>query len=137
MIKLTITKSKSDKYYYAQMSVRKGKTVSSETIERIGKHSELLKITDDPEGYANARVEQLDQQYRTARAPLNYAVDFSKKIEPIKGEAPSPLDVPVGCPFQDRCPHCMAVCREKSPALRQLEPGHEVACHLFDQGGAK
>ena len=81
MIKLTITKSKSDKYYYAQMSVRKGKTVSSETIERIGKHSELLKITDDPEGYANARVEQLDQQYRNARAPLNFSVDFSKKIE--------------------------------------------------------
>ena len=81
MIKLTITKSKSDKYYYAQMSVRKGKKVSSETIEVIGKHSELLNITDNPEEYAKARVEQLDQQYRNARAPLNYAVDFSKKID--------------------------------------------------------
>ena len=54
MIKLTITESKSDTYYYAQMSVRNGKTVSSETVERIGKHSELLKITNDPEAYANA-----------------------------------------------------------------------------------
>ena len=62
-------------------------------------------------------------------------MDFSKKIEPIKGEAPSPLDVPVGCPFQDRCPHCMAVCREERPSLKELEPGHEVACHLFAKGG--
>lgn len=81
MIKLTITKSKSDKYYYAQMSVRDKNGVHSETIEKIGKHSELLKITDDPEAYANDRVKQLDKEYRNARAPLNYSVDFSKKIE--------------------------------------------------------
>ena len=81
MIKLTITQSKSDKYYYAQMSVREGKKVRSETIEKIGKHSELLKITNDPEAYANERVKQLDEEYRNARAPLSYNVDFSKKIE--------------------------------------------------------
>ena len=81
MIKLTITQSKSDKYYYAQMSVRKGKKVSSETVKVIGRHSELLKITDDPEAYARAEVKKLDEEYRNARAPLNYSVDFSKKIE--------------------------------------------------------
>ena len=81
MIKLTITESKSDKYYYAQMSVRNGKKVRSETIKKIGKHSELLKITDDPEAYANAIVEQLDDEYRKAKAPLVYNVDFSKKID--------------------------------------------------------
>ena len=68
-------------------------------------------------------------------AVFDTKMDFSKKIEPIKGEAPSPLDVPVGCPFQDRCPHCMAVCREKKPDLLELETGHEVACHLFHKGG--
>ena len=68
-------------------------------------------------------------------AVFDVKMDFSKKIEPIKGEAPSPLDVPVGCPFQDRCPHCMAICRETRPTLRELEPGHEVACHLFEKGG--
>ena len=61
-------------------------------------------------------------------------MDFSKKIELIKGEAPSPLDVPVGCPFQDRCEHCMEICRKEKPVLRELEPGHEVACHLFGKG---
>jgi len=81
MIKLTITESKTDKYYYAQMSVRSGKKVSSQTIKKIGKHSELLKITDDPEAYANNIVEQLDAEYRNAKAPLVYNVDFSKKID--------------------------------------------------------
>ena len=81
MIKLTITKSKSDKYYYAQISVRDKNGVHSETIKKIGKHSELLQITDDPEAYANDVVKQLDEEYRNARAPLNYSIDFSKKIE--------------------------------------------------------
>ena len=62
-------------------------------------------------------------------------MDFSKKIEPIKGEPPSPLDVPAGCPFADRCSHCMDVCKTERPTLRQLSPEHEVACHLFAKGG--
>ena len=58
-------------------------------------------------------------------------MDFSKKIESIESEAPSPLDVPVGCPFQDRCDKCMECCRKERPALVDLEPGHQVACHLY------
>ena len=62
-------------------------------------------------------------------------MDFSKKIEPLSGEVPSPLDVPPGCPFQNRCDRCMEVCRKERPLLRELEPGHEVACHLYGKGG--
>ena len=58
-------------------------------------------------------------------------MDFSKKIEAIKGEPPSPLDVPPGCAFQDRCPHCKEICRKEKPVLKELGDGHEVACHLF------
>lgn len=60
-------------------------------------------------------------------------MDFSKKIESIESETPSPLDVPAGCPFQDRCGHCMEVCRQVRPTLKELEPGHEVACHIFEK----
>ena len=81
MIKLTITQSKSDKYYYAQMSVRDKNGVHSETVEKIGKHSELLKISSDPEAYAKARVAELDKKYKASRAPMNIDVDFSKKVE--------------------------------------------------------
>ena len=68
-------------------------------------------------------------------AVFDTKMDFSKPIELIKGEAPSPLDVPTGCPFQDRCPQCMEICRKEKPTLKELEPGHEVACHLFTKGG--
>lgn len=81
MIKLTITESKSDKYYYAQMSIRDKNGVHSQTIKKIGKHSELLKVTDDPEAYARAEVKRLDEEYKNARAPLEYRADFSEKID--------------------------------------------------------
>ena len=58
-------------------------------------------------------------------------MDFSKPIESIESEAPSPLDVPDGCPFQNRCEHCMEVCRRERPELIELESGHQVVCHLF------
>ena len=67
-------------------------------------------------------------------AVFDTKMDFSKKIELIKGEAPSPLDVPAGCPFQDRCEHCMEICRQEKPVLTRLAPDHEVACHLFAKG---
>ena len=67
-------------------------------------------------------------------AVFDTKMDFSKPIELIKGEPPSPLDVPEGCPFQDRCEHCMDICRREKPILKELQPGHEVACHLFGKG---
>ncbi len=58
-------------------------------------------------------------------------MDFSKKIESIESEAPSPLDVPVGCPFQNRCDRCRDICKQENPALKRMEEGHSVACHLY------
>ncbi len=60
-------------------------------------------------------------------------MDFTKKIESIESEAPSPLDVPAGCPFQNRCGHCMERCRREKPKLVEIEQHHEVACHLFSR----
>src|SRR5690606_37036556 len=48
----------------------------------------------------------------------------------LKGELPSPLNPPSGCPFHPRCPHAMARCRVEAPALREIAPGHRSACHL-------
>ncbi|HUL95073.1 MAG TPA: oligopeptide/dipeptide ABC transporter ATP-binding protein [Usitatibacter sp.] len=49
---------------------------------------------------------------------------------PIRGEIPSPLDPPGGCHFHPRCPHAFARCREEAPALREIAPGRQSACHL-------
>jgi peptide/nickel transport system ATP-binding protein/oligopeptide transport system ATP-binding protein len=48
----------------------------------------------------------------------------------LQGEVPSPLDPPPGCAFNTRCPHAEARCRREVPPLREIAPGHWVACHL-------
>lgn len=50
--------------------------------------------------------------------------------EPIKltGEIPSPLNMPPGCPFCNRCPYATAACREELPVLREVGPDHQAAC---------
>ncbi len=48
----------------------------------------------------------------------------------LPGEPPSPIDVPAGCRFHPRCPFAEARCRSEVPVLREIEPGHRVACHL-------
>ncbi len=64
-------------------------------------------------------------------AVFDTKMDFTKKIETIDSEIPSPLDVPPGCPFQTRCGRCMEICRRERPERKRIGEGHEVACHLF------
>jgi len=49
----------------------------------------------------------------------------------VIGEAPTPINPPLGCRFHPRCPHAITVCREKEPFLSEIEREHLVACHLF------
>lgn len=52
----------------------------------------------------------------------------------LRGELPSPLNPPKGCPFATRCPYATAQCHRERPILREIAPGHQAACHLLQPG---
>lgn len=65
--------------------------------------------------------------------------DPKAKMERIvlEGSIPSPANPPKGCKFHTRCPKCMECCKTETPEVREIEPGHKVACHLYKDQGKK
>lgn len=57
----------------------------------------------------------------------------NKEIKVIKGEVVSPVDPKPGCRFAARCEHCHERCLQEAPVLKEVSPGHLVACHLCDK----
>jgi oligopeptide transport system ATP-binding protein len=55
-------------------------------------------------------------------------VEADRSFQPLSGEVPSPINPPRGCVFHPRCPIAVAECQAVTPELRELRPGHWVAC---------
>ncbi len=53
----------------------------------------------------------------------------------LKGDVPSPIDPPPGCRFHTRCPYVESVCTTNEPALKDVTPGHQAACHFAGKVG--
>ena len=63
-------------------------------------------------------------------AALPSSPDEEQEEETITGEVPSALNVPPGCRFNPRCPFVMSHCSQDEPELKEVSPGHYVACYL-------
>lgn len=64
---------------------------------------------------------------------LGSIVDLKKDVDrlnPIKGMMPDSTNLPVGCNFNERCPHCVQSCFEAKPEVREISSGHFVKCQL-------
>ncbi len=51
----------------------------------------------------------------------------------LEGSIPSPANPPSGCKFHTRCPKAMPICKEQVPVKREIEDGHYVVCHLYNE----
>ena len=80
-----------------------------------------------------------DDLYREAAHPYTEALlasipepdpELRSAHTPLTGELPSPLNPPSGCRFRTRCPYAQDRCATEEPPLREVAPGHQVACHF-------
>ena len=55
----------------------------------------------------------------------------TRRLSPIDGLMPDPADLPKGCKFNPRCPHCSEICRSVQPELREKD-GHAIRCHMIN-----
>lgn len=79
-MKLYYDKRLKDPTYYIQQGFRNGKKTTTKNIKRLGKHSELLLITDDPLEYAKNEVKKLNDDYRSGRSEFVVTMDFNERI---------------------------------------------------------
>lgn len=88
-----------------------------------------------------AEVAELRELYTTPLHPYSQALlaavpvpnPHERRTEAMpEGEIPNPINPPRGCRFHPRCPMAQARCSEEVPVLRELRPGHQVACHFAE-----
>lgn len=86
-------------------------------------------------------IANYDQLYEKRYHPYTEALlsaipqvdqEEQKKRIHLEGEVPSPYDPPSGCHFHTRCPKACDKCRQTAPELKEVAPGHYVACHLYE-----
>ena len=89
-----------------------------------------------------AEVAEKAQLYSNPMHPYTKALlsaiplpDVKKKRQRIilQGDVPSAYNPPSGCKFHTRCPYATDRCKQEIPVLRQMEKGHQVACHRAEE----
>ena len=79
-MKLYYDKRSKNPTYFIQQGIRNGKKTTTRNVKIIGKHNDLLKITDDPLEYAKQEVTKFNEEYKANKISLDIKIDFSKKL---------------------------------------------------------
>lgn len=90
----------------------------------------MMEVTDKKTLYSNP-MHPYTQALLSA-IPKTHPSEVKRERIILKGDVPSPANPPKGCVFHTRCPQAMDHCKEVVPMLKELEPGHFVACHLYE-----
>lgn len=79
-MKLNYDRKSNNPTYFIQQGIRNGKKTTTRNVKVIGKHNDLLKITDDPLSYAKQMVAEYNEEYRKNKVKLDVSIDFNKKL---------------------------------------------------------
>lgn len=95
-MKLFYNKNSKDPIYYAQLGIRNGKKVTTRNVKRFGKHSELLKITDDPLAYVKEELRKMNEEYRVGKVEHTISTDYNERVEQTDDAASSSTSLNIG-----------------------------------------
>ncbi len=89
----------------------------------------IVEIADSEDIYLSSR-HPYTRALLSAIPIADPTVEKKRERIVLSGDVPSPVNLPQGCAFAGRCPQACARCRQTAPALREIAPGHRIACHL-------
>lgn len=109
-MKLNYDRKSKDPTYFVQLGIRNGKKTTTKNIARIGKHSELLKITDDPLAYAKEQVKKYNEEAKKNKpVPLEVKLNFEEKIKSYGDLVSSSKQLNVGYLFLQQVYHDLEI----------------------------
>ena len=86
-MKLFYDRKSKDPTYYAQQGIRNGTKTTTRNVKNFGKHSELLKITDDPLAYVKEEIRKMNEEYRVGKVSYDIRIDFNERVKKSDEEA--------------------------------------------------
>lgn len=82
--------------YFIQQGIRNGNKTTTRNVKVIGKHNDLLKITDDPLAYAKEKVAEYNEKLKNNKIKLNVSIDFDKKLVSSQSHVAKSMNVNIG-----------------------------------------
>ena len=122
-MKLYYDRRSKDPTYFIQQGYRNGQKTSTRNIKRIGKHSELLAITNDPLTYAKEQVAKYNEEIKNAKVSMELSIDFDKKVRASENVISSSTLKNIGYYYLHRIYHDLQVGQffKKITANRKIE----------------
>lgn len=109
IMKLNYDRKSKNPTYFIQQGFRNGKKTSTRNVAVIGKHLDLLKITDDPLAYAKQKVAEYNEQMKNSKVSMEVTIDFDEKIKASNDLISSDTSRNIGYFFLQSVYHNLAI----------------------------
>ena len=110
VMKLWYDRKSKDPTYFVQLGIRNGKKTTTKNIARIGRHSDLLKITDDPLSYAKEQVAKYNEEAKlNLQVSLELRISFAEKLKASDSAVSSSRQLNIGYFFLQQLYHSLEI----------------------------
>ena len=128
---INLLKDLQDKYDYTYLFISHDLSVVEHISDSVGVMylGNMVELGANKDIFANPLHPYTKALFSAIPTP-DPTVKMNRVI--LQGDLPSPANPPKGCKFCTRCPECMEICKQQQPEFKEIEPGHKVACHKYN-----